>query len=326
MWVKLILIVCGFSEINSLIYPIVDPNKLYKYSPPENDVTFHLYHRNDLSINDQIFIGNESSIALSRFDTELPTKIIVHGWTHGKDIPWIVEMREVLAETGMWNVIVVDWSNLSHVVYVEARIHNFVVGKQLSKFLLFLMDYGNISMMSVHLIGHSMGAQISAVAGLLVEMYSGEKIGRITGLDPAAPLFEWPHIESLDEVLDPSDAEFVDVIHTNARHLGMVTPAGHVDYYPNGGEMQIHCLFWACSHLKSCEFFIASIRKPDMFKAVSFQSWKEYMDGKRDHLDAYPMGIAANSDIPSGIYFVETTDEYMKYITSRTTFVDSKFQ
>lgn len=51
------------------------------------------------------------------------------------------------------------------------------------------------------------------------------------GLDPALPLF------SSDPVgrLDPTDAAFVDIIHTCAGYLGYSQPCGHVDFYPNGG-------------------------------------------------------------------------------------------
>ena len=44
---------------------------------------------------------------------------------------------------------------------------------------------------------------------------TGEKIGRISGLDPAEPLFQnMPTFVRLD----PSDAKFVDVIHTDANN------------------------------------------------------------------------------------------------------------
>lgn len=88
-----------------------------------------------------------------------------------------------------------------------------------------------------------MGAQIAAYTSYLLQKELGEAPGRITGLDPAAPLYEYPDTETLEQRLDPGDAYFVDVIHTNANHLGVVNPAGHVDFYPNGGETQPDCSF-----------------------------------------------------------------------------------
>lgn len=46
--------------------------------------------------------------------------------------------------------------------------------------------------------------------------------------------------------LDPGDAEFVEVIHTNGGSLwtgdlGVDKPVGHVDYYPNGGTNHPGC-------------------------------------------------------------------------------------
>lgn len=43
--------------------------------------------------------------------------------------------------------------------------------------------------------------------------------------------------------LDPSDADFVDVIHTNAFIQGTIESSGHVDFYMNGGIVQPGC--WA---------------------------------------------------------------------------------
>jgi pimeloyl-ACP methyl ester carboxylesterase len=148
-----------------------------------------------------------------------------------------------MASKNLWNIIVVDWAPLSHAIYTEARIHTAVVARQLTYFCVFLAKSTGTRMSAVHMIGHSMGAQIAAFAGHQLQLEGNEKVDRISGLDPAAPLYEWPHIESLDEVLDPGDASFVDVIHTNGKHLGVIFPSGHVDYYPNGGQHQPGCGF-----------------------------------------------------------------------------------
>ena len=64
-------------------------------------------------------------------------------------------------------------------------------------------------------------------------------MARISGLDPAGPYFE--HTDEIVR-LDPSDATFVDVYHTNSgpfsTGLGIYPAIGHVDYYVNGGYTQ----------------------------------------------------------------------------------------
>ncbi|XP_030757053.1 pancreatic lipase-related protein 2-like, partial [Sitophilus oryzae] len=142
-------------------------------------------------------------------------------------------------------------------------------------------------------------------------------------LDPAAPLYEWPHTESLDEVIDPSDATFVDIIHTNARHLGMVSPSGHVDYYPNGGENQPGCAFWICSHQRAVDYWTASVKNPELFHAYPYHSWDEYLSENVKKLKSYPMGIAASKSIPAGIYYLEVGNEFRQYLTSVNSIDDS---
>ena len=62
----------------------------------------------------------------------------------------------------------------------------------------------------------------------------------MTGLDPAYPGFS---IDNTDARLDVTDAQFVDVIHTNSALLfeggvGFPTSIGHADFWPNGGTTQ----------------------------------------------------------------------------------------
>ena len=40
---------------------------------------------------------------------------------------------------------------------------------------------------------------------------------------------------SIDNKLDATDAEFVDVLHTNSLVQGKIEQSGHVDFYVNGG-------------------------------------------------------------------------------------------
>ena len=78
--------------------------------------------------------------------------------------------------------------------------------------------------------------------------YAGQKIpslGRITGLDPAGPNFQYlPAFIRLDS----SDAQFVDALHTDGIYTdfqlgeGMMQAVGHVDIYANGGPPQPGCV------------------------------------------------------------------------------------
>jgi len=60
----------------------------------------------------------------------------------------------------------------------------------------------------------------------------------LPGLDPALPLFYSTH---LNRRLSRNDADFVDVIHTNALIQGQLSPCGDVDFYVNGGLAQPGC-------------------------------------------------------------------------------------
>lgn len=64
---------------------------------------------------------------------------------------------------------------------------------------------------------------------------------RITGLDPAGPLF------SLNSTvfLTKKDAEFVDIIHTDGGFYGMSVAFATADFYPNDGvRAQSGCSIW----------------------------------------------------------------------------------
>ncbi len=66
----------------------------------------------------------------------------------------------------------------------------------------------------------------------------------VIGTDPAGPSFQGkdPSLR-----LDPSDADFVDIVHSNQGVFGYSGPLGHVDFWINGmGLVQIQpgCSRW----------------------------------------------------------------------------------
>lgn len=116
----------------------------------------------------------------------------------------------------------------------------------------------------IHVIGFSLGAQVANYIANVLKPYL---LPRITGLDPALPLFM---TSNKQHKLDPSDARFVDVYHCNVRcsrryfypgnmfcscqkfikifslnsqglMQGQIERTGSVDFYMNGGVYQPGC-------------------------------------------------------------------------------------
>lgn len=85
------------------------------------------------------------------------------------------------------------------------------------------------------IVGHSLGAHVSGYAGKHI---TSGKIGVIIGLDPAGPLFS---VDKPHKRLADTDADYVQVIHTDAGNLSLEGPIGHADFYPNGGNEQPGC-------------------------------------------------------------------------------------
>ena len=69
---------------------------------------------------------------------------------------------------------------------------------------------------NIHLVGHSLGAHVVGFIAKTVQSMGLGKIKQITGLDPAYPFFE---LHGPEDRIDKSDAEFVQIIHTNSGFL-----------------------------------------------------------------------------------------------------------
>ncbi|XP_044732232.1 phospholipase A1-like [Chrysoperla carnea] len=243
------------------------------------------------------------------FDINHPTKVIVHGWLENEDKNWLKSMKDKYFIGGNYNVMIVDWQHYATMEYTIAARKTRNIGAYLGQVLVSLIKAEKIRVEDIHIVGFSLGAHVSGVAAKTILAQTGKKVGRITGLDPAAPLFEIPLLASKKKRLIKEDALFTDVIHTCAGSLGFKRNVGHADFYPNKGEnIQPGCGIIkniVCSHNRAHLFYSESINS-ERFVATACPSWKKYKKGKCNGNEVATMGLYLDSTKASGEYYLHT--------------------
>ncbi|XP_026245194.2 lipase member H isoform X1 [Urocitellus parryii] len=223
-----------------------------------------------------------NSTTLGNLNVTKKTTFIIHGFRPTGSAPvWMGDLVEALLSAEHMNVVVVDWNRgATTVIYTHAANKTKKVAIILKEFIDQMLAEG-ASLDNIYMIGVSLGAHISGFVG---EMYDGQ-LGRITGLDPAGPLFNG---RPPQDRLDPSDAQFVDVIHSDTDALGYKEPLGNIDFYPNGGLDQPGCpqtifggiKYFKCDHQRSVYLYLASLREDCEITAYPCDSYRDYRNGK----------------------------------------------
>uniref|UniRef100_A0A6J0T1B6 Lipase member I n=1 Tax=Pogona vitticeps TaxID=103695 RepID=A0A6J0T1B6_9SAUR len=217
------------------------------------------------------------------------TIIIIHGYRPTGSPPvWIDNIKDDLLEEDDVNIIIVDWNRGATTANYHSAVFNAKKVVDILKTLIDQMVENGASLNSVYMIGVSLGAHI---AGFVGKIYNG-KIGRITGLDPAGPSFTG---KSPEERLHYTDAQFVDVIHTDIDVLGYRKPLGNIDFYPNGGTDQPGCpitllgglQYFKCDHQRSVFLYLASLKHNCNVTAYPCDSYVDYRNGKCVDCEAF---------------------------------------
>ncbi|KAI5746986.1 hypothetical protein M8J77_009848 [Diaphorina citri] len=227
-----------FSYTNYLKFMDIDPKYVEnKYMPQY--VKIKLYRKSVAGGRGvQLFLDRPDTFA--NFDPELPTKVIVHGFVAGAETSQVTRIRDAYLLSYDTNVITVDWSifagtdiDSSDQYILAIAFMNDLVAPFLTRHIEFLTGPAlNTPASHIHLIGHSLGAHLMGIVAKKV------KVDWITGLDPALPGYSKGQTENR---LAPTDASFVEVIHTNIGEYGEDWASGTVDYYINsGGPTQPH--------------------------------------------------------------------------------------
>ncbi|KAG8288189.1 hypothetical protein J6590_020952 [Homalodisca vitripennis] len=233
------------------------PQNFRNFADVKDNVFYFLYTREYNSAY-QLTINDMKKLNSSTFKPNRPTKILIHGFWNNFRSDSVQIMREAYLNHYDVNVLAVDWGALAEGPwYVEAVQHTQPVGQLVGQLVDWLVISSGAALKDFHLVGHSLGAHVAAFASNSV---SSGIIQRITGLDPALPLFS---NREPSRRLDPSDAALVDCIHTCGGYLGFYQPLCSFDFYPNGGTASQPGCHWdftgACSHGRSYRYFSASL-------------------------------------------------------------------
>ncbi|RZF48256.1 hypothetical protein LSTR_LSTR006223 [Laodelphax striatellus] len=250
---------------------------------------------------------------------EANCKCVTHGWLSNDKSPSVSAIKDAYMDTISANIITVDWRVWAdNYNYITSAEDTFDVGSIVADLLEYLIE-GNFTEPSrIHIIGHSLGAHVSGSAGHNIIKMTKKKISRITGLDPAKPGFELAPLRYIDSeivMLDKSQAEFLDVIHTCDNILGIYEGIGHADFYPNGGgHTQPGCSSFsvACSHGRAYDYFVQSIllmnsSKPH-FVSTRCDTYSEFMNGACDGNPKNVMGEAVDQSVTGTFELITTAD------------------
>ncbi|XP_014247544.1 pancreatic lipase-related protein 2-like [Cimex lectularius] len=293
----LVIFCVGLTEGISLSY-----RAYANVSEGDKDMQFLLYTRKNPVVPEEFVLSDLDN--LTNFDVNRPVKVLVHGWSNYYNSSFNILVKNAYLIQYDANVISVNWDWLSGSWYWWARGNVVNAAKVVALMIDGLITQLGVSPDRIHIVGHSLGAHVAGITGFLVK---NGPIGRITGLDPAGPLFS----SNEKMKISAKSAKFVDIIHTAGLFTGYYPNLGHVDFYPNGGyPVQPGCgvdFTTLRSHRRAYWLFAESITVPNGFMAIPCQSWNQFKNSSCPFVNITKMGEHV-SHSARGTYFLRTND------------------
>nr|AIC80930.1 lipase [Antheraea pernyi] len=213
---------------------------------------YWLFTRQNPTSAQVIVHNNANSIWNSNYRNNRATKVIVHGWNNNGNTAMNPTITSAFLAVQDCNVIVVDWRALANTGYNTAAAGVPGVGQFLGNFLIWLFNTAGGNWNQLHLVGFSLGAHVVGSAG----RQAGRRANRITGLDPAGPLWG-----GNSNAIHNNAGQYVECIHTDGHILGIMDANCHAQFYPNGGRHpQPGCVINTCSHGRAPDLFASTVR------------------------------------------------------------------
>ncbi|XP_076647998.1 pancreatic lipase-related protein 2-like isoform X3 [Halictus rubicundus] len=229
----------------------------------------------------------------------------IHGYTESCDSESVTIIINAYLKTTACNVIAIDYRQIAdNINYFSDASHVNDVGRAIGNALNVMVAHG-LNPNKIHIIGHSLGGQVSAHIGSHTKFV----IPRITGLDPAGPMFY------TGRYLKSGDAKFVVIIHTDRGFLGQLYSSGDVDFHPNDGHrpqpgcpLTLNKKETNCNHHRSWRYYAESVLNPNGFMAVQCTGSEQFKSGKCNRANVIPMGYATPTTA-RGKFYLHTNSQ-----------------
>lgn len=253
-------------------------------------IVFNLYTQENVNVPHKFEMSSEMEKMISQtsFKPGKHNKILIHGFQDSALDAGFQLIKNNYLEHNDYNVWIFDWSVVAAgppMNYESVVKRMEATGACMAKFVKEIIKAGT---KDIHLIGHSLGAHMTGyiAENLNLIIRKDYKVARITGLDPAFPLFRVGQKQS--RVLSKDDADFVDILHTNGQFFGQTEAIGHVDFYLNGGFNQPLCNQFGnvCNHMSAMTYFAESIKT----KASAKFEYKGFYGYPCPNIDEYIAG------------------------------------
>ncbi|XP_060943137.1 inactive pancreatic lipase-related protein 1-like [Limanda limanda] len=269
------------------------PVSILPWKPEQIGTRFLLFTKKNRYFQE---IKQDKTIHASNYNKLTKTRFIIPGYLTAEDETWPQATCKEMVKWESVNCVAVEWTSGVKTKYAQAANNARVVAAQVASMINFLMVNYRQKADKFHIIGHSLGAHAAGDAGSRTP-----GLARITGLDPTEPYFQ---DTDASVRLDTTDAAFVDVIHTDGLPfqsnlgLGMSQAVGHIDFYPNGGELMPGCSankgkpgdldaiwegtkkFDGCNHVRAYQYYTESMIKPQGFVGYPCPNKDSFAEGK----------------------------------------------
>ncbi|KAI5646250.1 lipase domain-containing protein [Phthorimaea operculella] len=149
--------------------------------------------------------------------------ILVHGFLESSEGLMVNGLSPGLLKQQGLKILALDGRKLVNLEYFRSSTYARFMGERLGTCLGQMVEKGQDPSKLI-LIGHSLGAHISGIAGKRLHQLTGQRAGRIIALDPASPCFG--NVGPAGRLVQ-TDAAYVIVVHTNTGTFGLTEPVAN---------------------------------------------------------------------------------------------------